>query len=79
MKKYKKITKDVEACQFTGTTESFKEIRNWLGDKFHYDYQTPPTVFYDEIGIEKGLWLVKKSDGDVVVMRDDQFKDAYCE
>lgn len=85
MKKYQTKPEIVEACQFTGTKESFDGIRDWIGVDFHYDYQEQPTVFLNQngrdIGIEEGFWIVKTSDleggFEYVIMRDDQFHDKY--
>ena len=37
----------IEAIRFSGTKESFDEIRAWVGCAFFYDYQTAPRVFLD--------------------------------
>ena len=88
MKRYRpKPKKDVEACQYTGSEESFKELRAWLGKSFYYDYQNAPRVFFDagngfpSIGIEDGFWIIKTDEdepgNEYVVMRDDQFIEVY--
>jgi len=46
MIKFRRKRDYIEACQFTGTRESFLEMQEWLGsDRFYYNYQEQPTVF----------------------------------
>ena len=86
VKIYKRKIKTVEAMQFTGTRESFLELRAWIGDTFYYDYQEQPTVFLSHSdgteGVVVGNWIVLDPNIDpdeFVIMRDDQFKKAYEE
>ena len=93
MKKYQTKPEVVEACQFDGTQDSFKEIRAWIGEAFYYDYQESPRVFLKKligpgVAIGIGTWIVKQLDiveshesGEevfkYVVVRDDQFQNMY--
>lgn len=48
-----------KAIQFKDNAESFAEIREWVGRKFYYDYQSSPFVW-----LERGStnWAVRKDD-----------------
>jgi hypothetical protein len=52
-----------EAIQFKDNAESFAEIRKWVGNRFYYDYQTPPFVFLEKSsqtceGVRKDDWII---------------------
>lgn len=77
MEKYvKKLPTSVDACQFKGTEKSFKEIRDWVGETFYYDYQEYPRVFLKSLGVHIGDWIVCE-DGDFKVLDDERFNIKY--
>lgn len=69
--KFKKTTV-IEAIRFTGTKESFDEIRAWVGDGFFYDYQNAPRVFLDQVDNFSSSLPVNIDDW--VVKMDNKFK-----
>ena len=76
MKKYKKKPEHVEALQCDGTWESVSELRKYIGNDI---WQTETGVYCLGIKILKGQWIVRDEDGDIMILRDDQFKEAYEE
>jgi hypothetical protein len=78
-KTYRLVPHYVQAIQFTGTEESFKEIRGFVGTKFYYDYQEMPRVFLRGQGVNQTDWIIKNPLGDFIIMTDEDFKERYEE
>ena len=82
MKRYREKSKYVEACQFNRSLKSIIELKDFVGnDLIYWDNDG---VFFDNTKIEKGWWIVRNIEElveyhDFVLMRDDQFKEAYEE
>jgi len=63
IKKFKNGCLIIEAIQFEDNAKSFAEIRDWVGRKFYYNYQTYPFVFLETSrhtfwGVVKDDWIV---------------------
>jgi len=79
--KFRKKPVVIEAHQFNDTQESFEELREWIGDKFYYNYQDSPRVFIrtleGDMGVTKGDWIIKGVNGEFYPCKPDIFKATY--
>ena len=79
--KFRKKPVVIEAHQFNDTQESFEELREWIGDKFYYNYQDSPRVFIrtleGDMGVTKGDWIIKGVNGEFYPCKSDIFKATY--
>ncbi len=58
MKQFVKKRDISQAIQFDGSKKSFDEIQKWRGKDFKYNYQSPPTVFFNKQAVIKGDWII---------------------
>ena len=70
---------DVDAIQFTGCTESFVKIREWVGENFYYDYQESPHTWLSNRPVCKNDWVVKDAKGEFKVYKSDEFNQTFVE
>jgi hypothetical protein len=62
IKKFQQGSHLFVAIQFKDNAESFAEIREWIGRRFYYDYQTSPFVFLEQGSIREAVrkddWII---------------------
>ena len=76
MKRYKKRTEYVEACQFDGCWASLMPLKDVVGDEVQNDLEN---AYFRGIKLQKGCWIVKKRCGEFVIMRDSMFQARYID